>query len=55
MNPAKEHLDKYLQKREDRKRRKEDVRFQHLNFAIAVYTAVATTIAVIVSVIALLK
>lgn len=55
MNPAKEHLEKHLQNAEDRRRRKQDVHFRRIELGIAAYGAVIATIALILSVIALLK
>lgn len=55
MNPAQEHLEKHLQNAEDRKRRKQDVRFRRIEIGLSVYASVIATIALIVSVIALLK
>ena len=55
MNAAEEHLEKHLQNAEDRKRRKQDLHFRRLELCVAVYAAGIATIALIVSVIALLK
>lgn len=55
MNAAEEHLEKHLKNAEDRKRRKQDLHFRRIEIGVAIYAACIATIALIVSVIALLK